>query len=100
MKEFKIGDRLVGENNPVYIIAEAGCNHDGKLEQGFRLIEEAAKNADVIMAVIEWPEIVSFDYGTIKVVGKNQYFIDGRNQFDPDGVKQWGYQYLGIGRRT
>ena len=49
MKEFKIGNRLVGGNNPVYIIAEAGCNHDGKLEQGFRLIEEAAKNgADAI----------------------------------------------------
>ena len=41
MKEFKIGNKFVGENHPVYIIAEAGCNHDGKLEQGFRLIEEA-----------------------------------------------------------
>lgn len=49
MKEFKIGDRIVGENHPVYITTEAGCNHDGKLEQGFRLIEEAAKNgADAI----------------------------------------------------
>ena len=49
MKEFKIGNKFVGENHPVYIIAEAGCNHDGKLEQGFRLIEEAAKNgADAI----------------------------------------------------
>src|SRR3989344_8288657 len=49
MKEFKIGNRLVGESYPVYIIAEAGCNHDGKLEQGFKLIEEAAKNgADAI----------------------------------------------------
>lgn len=49
MKQFKIGEKTVGENCPVYIIAEAGCNHDGKLEQGFRLIEEAAKNgADAI----------------------------------------------------
>ncbi|MEK6932287.1 MAG: N-acetylneuraminate synthase family protein [Nanoarchaeota archaeon] len=49
MKEFKIGNKFVGENHPVYIIAEAGCNHDGKLEQGFRLIEEAARNgADAI----------------------------------------------------
>ncbi|MEK6834819.1 MAG: N-acetylneuraminate synthase family protein [Nanoarchaeota archaeon] len=49
MKEFKIGNRFVGENHPIYIITEAGCNHDGKLEQGFRLIEEAAKNgADAI----------------------------------------------------
>src|SRR3989344_5184196 len=49
MKEFKIGNKFVGENHPTYIITEAGCNHDGKLEQGFKLIEEAAKNgADAI----------------------------------------------------
>src|SRR3989344_8705109 len=49
MKEFKIGNRLVGESYPVYIIAEAGCNHDGKLEQGLKLIEEAYKSgADAI----------------------------------------------------
>ena len=49
MKQFKIGENIVGEDYPVYIIAEAGCNHDCKLEQGFKLIEEAAKNgADAI----------------------------------------------------
>ena len=49
MRTIKIGNKIVGENCPVYIITEAGCNHDGKLEQGFRLIEEASKNgADAI----------------------------------------------------
>lgn len=63
-------------------------------------VEDATQNADVIMAVIEWPEIVSFNYGASKIAGKNQFFIDGRNQFEPEVVKQWGYQYLGIGRRA
>ena len=49
MKKIKVGDKYIGDNCPVYIVTEAGCNHDGKLEQGFRLIEEAAKNgADAI----------------------------------------------------
>lgn len=42
MKRIKIGQRLVGEGEPVFIIAEAGSNHDGKLEQAKKLIDIAA----------------------------------------------------------
>lgn len=60
-------------------------------------IEEAVKDADIVIALIEWPEIVSHDFsGTAK---KGAWFIDARNQFDPKKVKDWGYQYLGVGRR-
>lgn len=31
-KTFKIGDRMIGGNNPAYIIAEAGANHNGDIE--------------------------------------------------------------------
>ena len=49
MNDIKIGNKFIGNNHPVYIVAEAGCNHDRKLEQGFKLIEEAAKSgADAI----------------------------------------------------
>jgi len=49
MKEIKIGDKIVGENNSVYIIAESGCNHDGKLEQAFKIVKSAYENgADAI----------------------------------------------------
>lgn len=60
-------------------------------------IEAAVENADVIISVIEWPEIVAFDFSKTKN-SKKQFFIDGRNQFDPQLVKDWGYIYLGIGR--
>lgn len=42
MKKIKIGNRLVGEGEPCFIIAEAGSNHDGKLEQAKQLIDVAA----------------------------------------------------------
>lgn len=60
-------------------------------------IEEAVANADVIIAVIEWPEIVSFDFATTKL-DKTQFFIDGRNQFKPQTLTKNGYIYLGTGR--
>lgn len=37
-----IGERLVGDAAPTYVIAEIGSNHDGSLDEGVRLIEAAA----------------------------------------------------------
>ncbi len=41
-REVKIGERLVGDNHPVYIVAEVGINHNGDLESAKRLIDAAA----------------------------------------------------------
>lgn len=49
MNVVRIGDRPVGEGAPVYIIAEAGSNHDRDLAQARRLIEIAAEaGADAV----------------------------------------------------
>ena len=42
MAEFKIGDRLVGRDEPTFVIAEAGSNHNGDLSIAKELIEVAA----------------------------------------------------------
>ncbi|MFH1709894.1 MAG: N-acetylneuraminate synthase family protein [bacterium] len=42
MKPIKIGNKTIGETFPVFIIAEIGSNHDGKLEQAKKLIKAAA----------------------------------------------------------
>lgn len=45
----RIGDRKVGLGEPVYIIAEAGSNHDRNLDQAKRLIDvAAAAGADAV----------------------------------------------------
>jgi N-acetylneuraminate synthase/N,N'-diacetyllegionaminate synthase len=45
----KIGDRLVGKGHPVFIIAEVGANHHGKIESALKAIELAAKfGADAV----------------------------------------------------
>lgn len=48
-KTFKIDDRQVGGGAPCYVIAEAGSNHDGDINQAFRLIDVAAEaKADAV----------------------------------------------------
>ncbi|HEX7018175.1 MAG TPA: UDP-glucose/GDP-mannose dehydrogenase family protein [Patescibacteria group bacterium] len=60
-------------------------------------IEKAIENADVIMALIEWPEIVTFDFAQNRE-NKQQWFIDARNQFNPHQMEAAGYIYMGVGR--
>ena len=48
-KYIKIGSKVIGGNNPVFIIAEAGVNHNGDLKIAKRLIDAAkSAGADVI----------------------------------------------------
>ena len=39
----KIGNRLIGKNEPPYFIADIAANHDGDIERAFKLIELAKK---------------------------------------------------------
>lgn len=43
MNKINIADRWIGEGEPVYIVAEAGSNHDGDLAQALKLIDVAAE---------------------------------------------------------
>ena len=40
-REIRLGDRLVGEGHPTYIVAEIGINHNGEVETAKRLIDAA-----------------------------------------------------------
>ncbi len=44
--QIKIGNKLVGDDQPCFIIAEAGVNHDGDIEKAKKLID-IAKAAEV-----------------------------------------------------
>ncbi len=43
MKTLKISNRLIGEGQPVFIIAEAGVNHNGDLKLAKKLVDNAKK---------------------------------------------------------
>tara|TARA_B100000029_G_scaffold450115_1_gene473853 strand:+ start:780 stop:1844 length:1065 start_codon:yes stop_codon:yes gene_type:complete len=49
MTKIKIGNSIIGDDNPCFTIAEAGANHDGSLEKALKLIDAAKEaNADSV----------------------------------------------------
>jgi N,N'-diacetyllegionaminate synthase len=40
--EFRLGGKLIGSSARVFVIAEVGINHDGKIEQALKLVDAAA----------------------------------------------------------
>lgn len=58
MAEVKIGNRMVGDGHPVYVIAEIGINHNGSLEVAKKLIEGAAQaGCDAVKFQKRTPEL-------------------------------------------
>jgi len=60
---------------------------------------EAVQDADVLALVTEWSEFLNLDMRKIKGLMRKPYFLDGRNQFEPDEMKKLGFYYEGIGRK-
>ncbi|MEA3439209.1 MAG: N-acetylneuraminate synthase family protein, partial [Chloroflexota bacterium] len=49
MPEIKIGDRIIGDGHPTYVIAEIGVNHNGLLDLAIKLIDVAVEaGADAV----------------------------------------------------
>jgi N,N'-diacetyllegionaminate synthase len=60
---FDIGGHLIGEGQPVFIIAEAGVNHNGDLDLAHRLVDVAARSgADAVKFQTAVPERVVSRY--------------------------------------
>lgn len=58
MAEVKIGERLVGDGHPCYVIAEIGINHNGSLDVAKKLIDGAAlAGCDAVKFQKRTPEI-------------------------------------------
>ena len=57
-REIKVGNRMIGDGHPVFIIAEIGINHNGSLDIAKKLIQ-GAKNAgaDAVKFQKRTPEI-------------------------------------------
>lgn len=59
-------------------------------------ISECLKMADVIIPLIEWDEIINYQF-EINKFARNTYFIDSRNQFNRQKIESSGFKYFGIG---
>ncbi len=60
---------------------------------------DAVKEANALLLVTEWEEFKSLDLNKVKDLMANPILIDGRNLFDPDDVRNLGFEYYSIGRQ-
>ena len=61
---------------------------------------EALEDADALVIATEWSEFRTPDFNKISSLLKNKAIFDGRNLFDLSQMKELGYHYVSIGRRT
>ena len=60
--------------------------------------DDVLENSDALILITEWNEFRSPDFDKIKQNLKNPVIFDGRNQFDLDEMKDFGFTYYSIGR--
>jgi N-acetylneuraminate synthase len=62
LSTIRIADRLVGEQHPVYVVAELSANHHHEFERAVRLVQEAkAAGADAIKLQTYTPDTLTID---------------------------------------
>lgn len=59
---------------------------------------EACRGADAVVLMTEWNEYRALDLDRIKSLLKSPIFIDLRNVYRPEIMKQYGFQYFSVGR--
>lgn len=61
---------------------------------------EACEGVDAIVLMTEWNEYRALDLERIKALLKQPVFVDLRNVYEPDKMKEAGFRYYSVGRRA
>ena len=61
---------------------------------------EALQDADALLIATEWSEFRTPNFDKISSLLKNKAIFDGRNLFDLNQMKDLGYHYVSIGRKS
>ncbi len=65
MQGFQINNRLIGQGQAPYVIAEMSANHNGKIENAFRIIDMAKRaGADAVKLQTYRPDTITLDVNT------------------------------------
>jgi UDPglucose 6-dehydrogenase len=59
----------------------------------------ALRGSDALLVVTEWNEFRNPDFALMKSSLKQPVVFDGRNIFEPEKMKLFGFTYYSIGRK-
>lgn len=59
---------------------------------------EACEGADAVVLMTEWNEYRALDLDKLGKIMKEKIFIDLRNVYEPEVLREKGFQYYGVGR--
>ena len=59
---------------------------------------DALEGADALLIVTEWKEFRTPDFDHIKATLKQPLILDGRNLYEPALMREFGIDYVGVGR--
>ena len=61
---------------------------------------QALENADAMILVTEWKTFRQPDFKRMGQLMNQKIIFDGRNQYDPEEIVEYGFEYYGIGREA
>ena len=61
---------------------------------------QALEGVDALVIVTEWKAYRSPDFARMATLMRERVIVDGRNLFDPELVRDAGFDYTPIGRRA
>jgi UDPglucose 6-dehydrogenase len=61
---------------------------------------ETLIDSDALVVITEWPEFRLLNYRVMEKLMKSKVLFDGRNIYDPAEMKEFGFAYYAIGRRS
>jgi UDPglucose 6-dehydrogenase len=59
---------------------------------------EACDQADAVVLLTEWNQYRALDLERLKNIMNEPVFIDLRNVYEPDAMREQGFKYIGVGR--
>ena len=70
----------------------------GKSVKYFENNYDTLRGADALVVVTEWNEFRRPDFDKVKSLMRGQVIFDGRNIYNPQVLREKGFEYFGIGR--
>jgi UDPglucose 6-dehydrogenase len=73
----------------------------GRVSPNIQLAEdpyELADGCDALMVITEWNEFKQLDMKRVKQRMRGDVIVDGRNIYEPEQMRKFGFRYRGVGR--